>query len=85
MKFAAHSLLSLALIVVAIPFLNGQQSAVSQTATAQAVSNPDAPDSCPHLFTSGNSASNGAKAAPRHVLERTRSCQMRGLLPVVRS
>jgi len=39
------------------PFLNGQQATVSRTATAQALSNPDTPDSCPHLFTSGNSGS----------------------------
>ena len=57
MKFSAYSLLSIALVVGLVPFLNGQQATVSRTATAQALSNPDTPDSCPHLFTSGNSGS----------------------------
>ena len=58
MKLAANSLLGVVLIVVLVPFLNGQKSDLSQTATAQAVSNPDAPDSCPHAFTSGSPSSN---------------------------
>lgn len=58
MKFSAYSLLSIAWVVGLVPFLNGQQAIVSRTATAQALSNPDTPDSCPHPFTSGSPSSN---------------------------
>ena len=57
MKFSGYSLLSIALVVGLVPFLNGQQATVSRTATAQALSTPDTPDSCPHPFTSGSPSS----------------------------
>ena len=59
MKFSAYSLLSVALVVVLVPFLNGQHPAASSApATTAAVSHSDAPDACPHAFTvgSGNSS-----------------------------
>lgn len=59
MRFSASSLLSVVLVVVLAPFLNGQKSAVTQAAAAQLISNSssDAPDACPHLFTAGTSSS----------------------------
>jgi hypothetical protein len=57
MKFASHRLLSVALVVLLIQFLHGQQSATAPTpAKTQAAVN--VADTCPHLFIAGNSSSN---------------------------
>jgi len=58
MKFTAHVLLSVAVVVVLAAYSGGQQSFSPEAATSQEIANPHAPASCPHLFTAGKTASN---------------------------
>lgn len=59
MKVTPGTLVAVVLVLILVPFLNGQENASNSTAPGtQKVSEAQPPASCTHLFTSGKSSSN---------------------------